>query len=193
MTVDPIVVPSPLRVALLWPEGAGDPLPAPLASPADGLALLDPTTQPVDVLVVHGSLEVPTLPAGTGAVLLLPAEDAGAWVERAGQLPVVLAPLSVDALGLRLALATAVVAARRQAELERRCDELQQRLEDRILVERAKGLLMRQQQLTEEEAYRRLRSLARRQRRPVRDLARAVLDAQCLLEPNEPVEEGSAS
>ncbi len=58
---------------------------------------------------------------------------------------------------------------------EGRIAELEQTLEDRKLVERAKGVLMRREGLTEEEAYRRIQQEARRTRRPMRAVAEAVL------------------
>lgn len=56
-----------------------------------------------------------------------------------------------------------------------RIAELEQTLEARKLVERAKGVLMRREGLTEEEAYRRIHSEARRTRRPMREVAEAIL------------------
>jgi len=47
-------------------------------------------------------------------------------------------------------------------------------------VERAKGILQQKYNLTEEEAYLRLRNESRRLRRPMRDLAEAVILADDL-------------
>jgi two-component system, response regulator PdtaR len=57
---------------------------------------------------------------------------------------------------------------------------LQQRLADRILIERAKGILVQRLRISEEEAYNRLRVLSRRERRHIRDIARSLLDAEHL-------------
>jgi two-component system, response regulator PdtaR len=46
------------------------------------------------------------------------------------------------------------------------------------LVERAKGILQHRQNLTEEEAYLRLRNESRRLRRPMRELAEAIIVAE---------------
>ena len=51
-------------------------------------------------------------------------------------------------------------------------------LEERKLVERAKGILQAKYNLTEEEAYLRLRGESRRLRRPMRDLAEAIILAE---------------
>ena len=53
--------------------------------------------------------------------------------------------------------------------------EMKRTLETRKLVERAKGILQYKHNLTEEEAYLRLRNESRRLRRPMRDLAEAVI------------------
>jgi two-component system, response regulator PdtaR len=56
--------------------------------------------------------------------------------------------------------------------------EMKRQLEARKLVERAKGLLQSKYNLTEEEAYLRLRGESRRLRRPMRDLAEAIILAE---------------
>ena len=53
--------------------------------------------------------------------------------------------------------------------------EMKRQLETRKLVERAKGILQFKFSLTEEEAYLRLRNESRRLRRPMRDLAEAII------------------
>jgi two-component system, response regulator PdtaR len=60
----------------------------------------------------------------------------------------------------------------------RELQELRQALADRKVIERAKGLLMAQQGLTEDEAFRRLRRSAMDTQRPLADTARAVLSAE---------------
>ena len=56
--------------------------------------------------------------------------------------------------------------------------EIRRQLEARKLVERAKGILQTKYSLTEEQAYLRLRSESRRLRRPMRDLAEAIILAE---------------
>jgi GAF domain-containing protein len=58
--------------------------------------------------------------------------------------------------------------------------EMKRTLEARKLIERAKGILQHKYGLTEEEAYLRLRNESRRLRRPMRDLAEAVILADDL-------------
>lgn len=57
----------------------------------------------------------------------------------------------------------------------RETQELKQTLEDRKVIERAKGRLMARHALTEEQAFQRLRRAAMDSRRPMVDIARAVL------------------
>ena len=58
--------------------------------------------------------------------------------------------------------------------------EMKRRLETRKLVERAKGILQQRHSLTEEEAYLRLRNESRRLRRPMKELAEAIILAEDL-------------
>lgn len=56
--------------------------------------------------------------------------------------------------------------------------EMKRELETRKLVERAKGILQKNHGLTEEEAYLRLRGESRRMRRPMKELAEAIILAE---------------
>ncbi len=64
------------------------------------------------------------------------------------------------------------------ARLQEETQEMKRQLEARKLVERAKGILQSKYNLTEEEAYLRLRAESRRLRRPMRDLAEAIILAE---------------
>ncbi len=68
-------------------------------------------------------------------------------------------------------MGTAIAAAR----LRETALEMERELESRKLIERAKGILQRNDGLTEEEAYLRLRNESRRSRRPLRELAEAII------------------
>ena len=59
---------------------------------------------------------------------------------------------------------------------------LRQKLADRKVIERAKGRLMERLNLTEDEAFRRLRRAAMNSRRPMADLARALLVSESIAE-----------
>ncbi len=62
--------------------------------------------------------------------------------------------------------------------LHEETEEMKRQLETRKLVERAKGILQSKYKLTEEAAYLRLRNESRRLRRPMRDLAEAIILAE---------------
>jgi two-component system, response regulator PdtaR len=89
-------------------------------------------------------------------------------------------PPAADAEAVWLALVGVLSAQRREAGLNRDLAQIQQRLADRILIERAKGILIRRLRISEEEAYKRLRVLSRRQRRQVREIAQSLLDTDIL-------------
>jgi two-component system, response regulator PdtaR len=89
----------------------------------------------------------------------------------------------IDARELEAAIELAQV---RQAEfeaLEAEVGKAQQALEDRKLVERAKGLLMSALQLSEQDAFRRLQKTARERNLRLADVARRIVEQQSLLEP----------
>ena len=61
--------------------------------------------------------------------------------------------------------------------------ELRQALEDRKYIERAKGVLMKKAGLDEEEAFKRLRRLARDGNQKLIEVARMILKAEAAFEP----------
>jgi AmiR/NasT family two-component response regulator len=82
--------------------------------------------------------------------------------------------------------AAIMLAAARHAEfeaLEAEVSKAQQALEDRKLVERAKGLLMSALKLSEPDAFRRLQTTARERNLRLADVARRIVEQQSLLEP----------
>ena len=65
--------------------------------------------------------------------------------------------------------------------LENEAQSLRQALDDRKLIERAKGLLMKQGGLNEEDAFRKLQRLASKNNLKLVELARTLLDAAGML------------
>ncbi|MCK4473506.1 MAG: ANTAR domain-containing protein, partial [Anaerolineae bacterium] len=57
--------------------------------------------------------------------------------------------------------------------------ELEERLTTRKVVERAKGVLMRREGLSEEEAYLRIQRQARKERRTMCQVAEEILHRAC--------------
>jgi response regulator NasT len=120
---------------------------------------------------------------GMGIILVVPSDRVERARPLADQFPVLFVPPCDDMEVLWLALVSAHAGQRRQAEGKAQLDRLQQRLTDRIVIERAKGVLVHRLGISEDEAYKRLRLLSRRQRRQIRDIAQSLLDAEGLLMP----------
>jgi two-component system, response regulator PdtaR len=102
-------------------------------------------------------------------VVLFTSRTGDALVERAraaGVMAYLLKPLRAPELAPTLDL---VIARFRETRA------LAQRLEERKVIERAKGALMSRYGLTEEDAFRRLRRAAMDSRRPMIEVARALL------------------
>lgn len=96
-----------------------------------------------------------------------------ARAQTAGIMAYLLKPLRPAELAPTLDLVIARFAETRQ---------LRQSLEERKVVERAKGRLMDRLRLSEEEAFRRLRRAAMNSRRPMVEIARAVLVSESVTE-----------
>ena len=77
------------------------------------------------------------------------------------------------------------VLAEENARLQEETAEMRRQLETRKIVERAKGILQHRHSLTEEEAYLRLRNESRRLRRPMRELAEAIILSEDLSRKSE--------
>ncbi|KKB11653.1 chemotaxis protein CheY [Devosia geojensis] len=69
------------------------------------------------------------------------------------------------------------------ARLTRELEEARSELEDRKIIEKAKGILMKTRGLSEEEAYKLLRSTAMNQNRRMVDIAQSLITAADLLGP----------
>lgn len=84
-------------------------------------------------------------------------------------------PVSGDDVIAALEVATGVAA--REGELLHDAEKARRMVEERKVIERAKGLLMKDRGLSEEDAYRRIQQCARSRNRSMADVARAILDA----------------
>jgi hypothetical protein len=162
------------------------------AQPEAGVTFLGPTpTLPEGAaeLLVLGEGCGPQEPttehcwkSGLGLVVVTTVEAAPHWLSLPPEVPLVLLPGPTGPEALLLGLWTAEAARRRLLAAKKQLEQLQHRLDDRIVIERAKGILVQRFNIPEEEAYKRLRMLSRRQRRPIRDISQSVLDTQSLLE-----------
>jgi response regulator NasT len=83
-------------------------------------------------------------------------------------------------------LVTAIAIATRRFEefqaLRKEAEDLRQALEDRKVIEQAKGILMKRADLSEDAAFRRLQKLARDENQKLADLARMIVTAERAIE-----------
>jgi response regulator NasT len=89
----------------------------------------------------------------------------------------------VDTRELQAALGLSAARHQEFQQLEAEVERAQQALEDRKLVERAKGLLMSALGLSEQDAFRRLQTTARERNLRLVDVAARIVEQQTLLEP----------
>jgi AmiR/NasT family two-component response regulator len=79
---------------------------------------------------------------------------------------------------LKPAIELALANFEKSKQLEQKIQQMNEALETRKLVERAKGILMRQTHLDEEAAYLRLQKTARNENKKLADVARAIIMAE---------------
>jgi response regulator NasT len=82
---------------------------------------------------------------------------------------------------LKAAIPVAMLRFRHFMALTKEASDLRQALEDRKLIERAKGILMHRLGVDEDEAFRRLRSRASEQNVKIAELGRRILAAEEIL------------
>jgi AmiR/NasT family two-component response regulator len=99
--------------------------------------------------------------------------------EAAGALAYLVKPVNENELPPTINIALARF--RELQSLRSEVVELQDSLEARKLIERAKGILMQRLALSERDAYERLRQRARDKRAKMKDIAQAIIEAEELL------------
>jgi AmiR/NasT family two-component response regulator len=116
-------------------------------------------------------------------IIILSAYSDARTVDEATRSPIfhyLVKPVDPDDLGPAIAVARARFGDWSEARRQR--DQLEQKLEERKLIERAKGLLMDTRNLSEREAYRFLQKTSQDKNTPMVDLARKILLAAPLLQ-----------
>ncbi len=119
-------------------------------------------------------------------VVLVSAHSDADFIERALQnhvLSYLIKPITVDQL--KAAIALAMRRFREFQALRQEADGLRQALQDRKVIERAKGLLMKEANLDEEEAFRRLQMLARSKNLKLAQFADLILTAKEAFQPQK--------
>jgi response regulator NasT len=169
-------------------EKAGHQVVGQAASAADGLRLF--REQKPDLLLVDIQLN------GDDGITLLtqllkerrvPAIIISAYSDRelidrataAGVFGYLIKPVSPEALEAQIAVAVQRFA--EQEKLQQEKQALSQTLEERKLVERAKGIFMRRLNLDEPEAHKRLQQESQKRRIPMGELARRIIESEEML------------
>ena len=112
-------------------------------------------------------------------VLLLTAYSQRELVDRAKEAGVVgylVKPFREQEIGPAIDIALARFQEFR--ELEKQVGDLNETLETRKIVDRAKGILMDTQHLTEAEAFRKIQKMSMNTRKPMKEIAEAIILAQ---------------
>jgi two-component system, response regulator PdtaR len=99
--------------------------------------------------------------------------------ESSGALGYLVKPINPEELPP--AIDVAIARFREMQRLREQVDTLQETLESRKVIERAKGILMQRRQLGEDEAYELMRQRARERHCKVKDIAQAIVEAESLL------------
>jgi response regulator NasT len=115
-------------------------------------------------------------------IILLSAYSEGSLAERAADAHVasyLMKPVSAD--DLRPALALAISRFEEFSSLNEEVRELREALETRKMIERAKGILMRRLNLSEEEAFRRMQKRSQNENKKMLEIANAIITADGMM------------
>ncbi len=115
-------------------------------------------------------------------IILLTAYSEAQLVERAAQANIaayLMKPVAAE--DLLPAITLALTRFRQFQALRQEVDDLREALEARKVIERAKGILMRRLDLSEDEAFRRLQRQSQDTNRRLADVAQAIVTADALM------------
>ena len=115
---------------------------------------------------------------GNVAIVILTAYNDERFIDKAaeyGSVGYVVKPLNERSLipAIKIALKRAADFVKLKTELE----EQKQKLEDRKIIDRAKGYLMKEQGMEEDAAYQYLRSLSMKKRVSIRDISEIIMNS----------------
>jgi len=97
----------------------------------------------------------------------------------AGAQDVLIKPVNIE--DISVAISVAVYQQAKQAKLESELERLHAKLEERKLIERAKGLLMDSAGVSETEAFQLIQKESQNKRRPMVEIARGIISATELM------------
>lgn len=110
------------------------------------------------------------------SVILLSAFSDDAYTKRAKEYGV--SGYLVKPLDAKSLIPTVEVAISNGKQMQQLSDEIARvtrKLEDRIIIERAKGVVMKQEGLSEEEAFKKIRTISMQKRSPMVDIAKLLV------------------
>jgi two-component system, response regulator PdtaR len=99
--------------------------------------------------------------------------------ESSGALAYLIKPVNPEELPPTIDVAIARF--REMQSLREKVDELQETIDARKVIERAKGILMKRRTIGGDEAYELMKQWAAERQRKVKDIAQAIVDAESLL------------
>ena len=184
-------IPDALEAIMAHAQGSGGAMHevVALAAPNDPLADKARDSSP-DVIVVHVAkpeeypfADLKSLSESAPLPVMFLADDARPEIMAQASHAGVNAYLPVDA-GLK-AFPTLAEWTRAQfltiRELKKRLKEKEDKLADRITIERAKGIVMKLRSLEEDAAYHEIRKLAMKRSQPMRVVAEQIIDTENLV------------
>ncbi len=137
------------------------------------LVLLDIKMPLLDGLKAARTIYEENLASG---ILMITAYSGKDCIERAtdaGVLGYIVKPIREESLLPMVAIA--INKGREIIKTQQEMKKTQQRLDDRIIIEKAKGVLMKEKQISEDEAFEFIRKIGMDKRRSMRDIANIIL------------------
>lgn len=137
------------------------------------LVLLDVKMPLLDGLKAARIIHEDNLANGILMITAYSSKECVDQAKEAGVLGYIVKPIKVESLlpMVEVALSKGMEIQKIQQEIKK----TKQRLDDRILIEKAKGVLMKERQITEEQAFELIRKIGMDKRRPMKDIAKIIL------------------
>ncbi len=140
------------------------------------LVLID-LSLPGNVLETASIIDQETLTA----VLLLERPTLEETITATCNVPIIVLPLPVNEQVLHYVVDVLLLESERRKKLQQEVRELRAKLQSRIVIERAKGIVMKELSLNEQQAYRFLQKKSMDLRLPIKEVAEAVFNGDMLI------------
>lgn len=137
------------------------------------LALLDIKMPLLDGLKAARIIHEEELAHGILMITAYSGKECVDQAKEAGVLGYIVKPIKEESLLPMVEIA--LQKGREISRLQEKMKTTQQRLDDRIIIEKAKGVLMREKQISEKQAFELIRKIGMDKRRPMKDIANIIL------------------